>query len=363
MRIINEDDIRAVLYGVSFLGAGGGGSLSDGLTILDDNIKKYGSINVKVIDADEIAEGGSAVVICGMGAPTVLKEKDEKFRYEAAYTFDAMTAAAQFAGKHIEAILPIEYGAVNYIVPMVAAIERDVPLVDADGCGRAVPGLDTTLFNINKIAFCPAAACDDKRNVVNLYLRDAADGKMAEEICRHMCGAFGYIMGLGGYLTSPKDIKEKLVTGTLSLAEKVGKVILDVKKYGGNIEEELSKIIHLRKLASGSVVKQETIMRESHDIGCTELLGDDGHSYFVDIKNESILFRRGNDVLLTCPDMLCAINNDTLDPLTNADINVGDKITYFAVPAPRIWFDAPDINALWKPYFEAVGYHGDIVPF
>ena len=44
MRTINEHDIRAILYGVSFLAGGGGGSLFDGLDMLDYNIKKRSSI-------------------------------------------------------------------------------------------------------------------------------------------------------------------------------------------------------------------------------------------------------------------------------------------------------------------------------
>lgn len=363
MRTINENDIRAILYGTCFLGAGGGGCLSDGLAILDDNIKKHGNLEVNVIEPDEIGPAGSAVMIAGMGAPTVLKTKEEKFRYEVAYTFDAMKCAAQFSGKNIEAIIPVEYGPVNYIVPMIACIERNMPLVDADGCGRAVPGLDTTLFNINKIPFCPAVACDDKNNVVYLYTHDAADGTTAEEVFRHLCGAFGYVMGLGGWISSPSDIKEKLILGTLTKAEKVGKAILRAKEGGIDVFEELKKEIEIKPLVTGTVVKLESVMHESHDIGVTEILGDDGEHYFVDVKNESILFRHGDDAVITCPDLICVIDEKTGDPQTNADMYEGQRVKYFAVPAPEIWFSTSEIQKLWKPYFEAVGYQGGIVRY
>lgn len=363
MRVINEQDIRAILYGATFLGAGGGGSLFDGLVMLDDNIKKRGSVQVRLIDADEIREGGYAVMIAGMGAPSVLKQLEEKFRYEAAYTYDAMVEIARQSGKRIDAIFPIEYGSVNYMIPMIAAMERDVPLVDVDGCGRAVPGLDTTLLNIKKIPFCPAACCDNKGNVVNIYTKDPCDCVMAEKICRNLCSGFDYVMGLGSWIASPEDLKENLVTGAITYAEKVGKAILKVKEHGGNIYEELASIMELRHAVTGKVTKQETVMSNSHDIGCSEILGEDGKKYFVDIKNESIVFRSEEKVLLTCPDMLCAINLDTMDPVPNSDVNEGDHVAYFAVPAPRTWFNVPDPTALWKPYFEAVGYKGDVVPY
>ena len=155
MRIINENNIRAILYGATFLAAGGGGSLFDGLDMLEYNIKKRGSIQIQVIDVDELKDDAYAVMIAGMGAPSVLKQKKEKFRYEAGYTLDNMIEIAKAQGKRLDAIYPIEYGSVNYMIPFIAAMERNVPIVDVDGCGRAVPGLDTTLLNINGIPFCP----------------------------------------------------------------------------------------------------------------------------------------------------------------------------------------------------------------
>lgn len=363
MRIINENDIRAILYGVTFLAGGGGGSLFDGLAMLDYNIQKRGSLEIKVMDIDELKDDAYAVMIAGMGAPSVLKQREEKFRYEAGYTYDGMVRIAQSQGKRIDAIYPIEYGAVNYMIPFIAAIDRDVPIVDVDGCGRAVPGLDTSLLNINKIPFCPSVACDDKNNVVDLYTIDPCDCVTAERLCRNLCSGFNYCMGLGGWIASAQELKAKTAVGAIAYAEKVGKAILSVKENGGDIYEALSSVIELRPAVTGTVVKQHSVMSNAHDIGYSEVLGDDGKTYFMDIKNESIVFRSETEVLLTCPDMLCAINLNTMNPTPNSDVSEGDRIAYFAVPAHPAWFNVPEGTSLWKPYFEAVGYHGDVVTY
>lgn len=363
MRWIDENDIRAILYGVTFLAGGGGGSLFDGLDMLDYNIMKHGSIKLKLMDIDDLSEDACAVMIAGMGAPSVLKEKEEKFRYEAGYTYDGMVRIAEKQGKRIEAIYPIEYGAVNYMIPFIAAMDRGVPIVDADGCGRAVPGLDTTLLNINKIPFCPAVACDDKNNVVEVYTEDPCDCVTAERICRNLCGDFHFVMGLGGWIASVDDLRKKTAVGAIAYAEKVGKAILGAKEHSGDIYEALSKVMELRPAVTGKVIRQESVMRNAHDIGYSQILGDNGKTYFVDIKNESIVFRSEKDVLLTCPDMLCAVNLDTMNPTPNSDITEGDRIAYFAVPAHPAWFKVPEGTSLWKPYFEAVDYHGDVVTY
>ena len=362
MRILSEKDILEILYGSTFLGSGGGGSLADALVMLEENVKKRGKVEVEMISHEEMEDGTCAVVIAGMGAPTVLKEKEEKFRYEAGYAFTAMENLARYAGKSISAVIPVEYGAVNCFVPMIACMEKGVPLVDADGCGRAVPGLDSTLFDIYGIPFSPAVITDEGGDVIVILPKDAADGKASENLCRHMCVAYNYIVGLGGWLSSKEDIKSKLVCGSLSYAQKIGAVILEAKKKGANLKSAIEKAVECRLLVDGKIIGYENEMKDGHDIGIVTVENESG-KYFVDLKNESLIFRDGKKPLITCPDLICAIDKDSYTPLTNADIKVGMNVLYFAVPAPEIWFANPRGSDCWKPYLDVLGHKNGIVRY
>ncbi|MDL2218611.1 DUF917 domain-containing protein [Christensenellaceae bacterium OttesenSCG-928-M15] len=360
-RILKEQDIREILVGVAFLGAGGGGGLKDGLIMLEDNVKLRGKVEVTLIDPDEISDGGHAVMVAGTGSPRALAEKKEKFRYETSYAFDAMKDLAYFSGKRIDAIVPGEMGAVTSFIPMVACMEKGVPIVDADGCGRAVPGLDVTMFHINDIPYSPGVATSDTHDVIAILPKNPLDYKEAENILRHLCGAYGYVIGMASSITSKEDVQNKLVPGGLTLAQNVGKAILTAKENKACIKATLKEAAGAKLLAEGIVASQEYTVKNGHDIGCTTLKADDGNTYYADIKNETMLFRTDDAVLVTCPDLICCIDLESYTPLTNAAIEKDMRVAYFAIPAHELWYRSAKVEQAWKPYFEAVGYTGGIV--
>ena len=65
MRKLYEQDIIEVLYGATLLGAGGGGSLKQGLGMLDGLKKDGNKIEVDLLDLDEIGDNEYAAVVCG----------------------------------------------------------------------------------------------------------------------------------------------------------------------------------------------------------------------------------------------------------------------------------------------------------
>ncbi|MDR1272535.1 MAG: DUF917 domain-containing protein [Clostridiales Family XIII bacterium] len=363
-RILKENDIKEIIVGAAFLGAGGGGGLDDGLIMLEENISKTPGFEVTLISPEELADNSNAVMIAGLGSPQALKEKEDKFLNETRYAFESMEHSAFLAGKHIDAIIPVEIGSVNTFVPMIPCATKGIPLVDADGCGRAVPGMDTTLYSIGGIPFSPGVATSDDGDIIYVLPADPLDYAEAENMLRYLCGAYGFCIGLGGCMSSKGDILAKLVPGTVSLQQKAGKAILEARAAGKDVEDALGEAITLRKLASGIVEANEQITKNGHDVGLITIKGDDGKTYYADVKNETIAFRTDDETLLTCPDLICCIDVKTCTPLTNAAIEAGMNVAYFAVPAADIWFaDTEGTAAAWKPYFEAVGYSGDIVRY
>jgi len=53
------------------------------------------------------------------------------------------------SGHKVQFIVPVEIGAVNSLVPMVVASNMNIPVVNADGAGRAVPTLSCITFSTN----------------------------------------------------------------------------------------------------------------------------------------------------------------------------------------------------------------------
>ena len=57
-------------------------------------------------------------------------------------------------GRKVDAVMPIEVGGGNSLVPVIAAAQRGIPLVDADAMGRAFPESQMVTFHLEGIP-CP----------------------------------------------------------------------------------------------------------------------------------------------------------------------------------------------------------------
>ena len=149
---LNKEDLKYIATGAAFLGTGGGGDPYIGRMLATSAIEEFGAPNV--IAADSLADDANVYTIAMLGAPTVLVEKGA-----AGKDLDlALQALQDYTGKPADAVIPIEIGGVNSLVPVVAAARTGLPLVDADGMGRAFPELQMITYNVGGVP-CTARGC------------------------------------------------------------------------------------------------------------------------------------------------------------------------------------------------------------
>src|SRR5699024_3518400 len=138
-------EIENMAIGAALLGTGGGGDLYIGELMSLQAIEKYGA--VKLVSADELNDDDLVVPSAMMVAPTVMVEKvpsgDESLA--------AFSALEEYLGKKITATMPIEAGGVNSLIPLALAAQTGLPVVDADGMGRAFPELQMVTFYLDDI--------------------------------------------------------------------------------------------------------------------------------------------------------------------------------------------------------------------
>lgn len=152
MRKLYEQDIIEILYGATLLGAGGGGSLKQGLGMLDGLKKDGNAIEVDLLDLDEIGDNEYAAVVCGLGSPVAMLDPSKPaFGPDAVHAFKAFQKAFIAEGKEVKYLQSGEMGGFNTFTPMLVAILSDkdpakrIKMVDVDCNGRACPELNTTL--------------------------------------------------------------------------------------------------------------------------------------------------------------------------------------------------------------------------
>ena len=159
MRTIGLEDIDDLALGATLLGTGGGGDPYIAKLMVKQAIEEYGPI--KVVSPDELPQDGLVLTTAVIGAPTVILEKipsGEEFK-------KSVTAMAQYLGKDPVALMPIEVGGMNTLIPLVTAAELGLPVIDADSMRRAFPQIEMTVFTLAGLKAAPMCVADEKGNV------------------------------------------------------------------------------------------------------------------------------------------------------------------------------------------------------
>src|SRR5262249_25117233 len=113
-----------------------------------------------LVDIDELP-GDSLIMPCGgIGAPTVSIEKiengDEGGRLREHLEF--------VTGGRVAALMAAEIGGSNGLLPVAWAAQMGLPLVDADGMGRAFPEVPQVTMHLAGLSPSPAGVADERGN-------------------------------------------------------------------------------------------------------------------------------------------------------------------------------------------------------
>ena len=371
--ILKKQDIVDVLWGATLLGGGGGGSLRDGLDLVANLEENHPEIPVelKLITAEEMDEGAYAAVTAGMGAPSAIKGID--FGPYAVNAFEALKdmAAKMKTSRELKYCLAVETGGFNTFAPMFISILQGYPFIDADGCGRAVPALNTLLMHINGCDTSPLAMANGANDKVVFETADPRNAELAEEIGRHICMAFKMLSGLSGWMLTKDEIIKNIVTGSITLSGKIGKILRDCidQKALKDVFVNIARAgIPAKQLCIGNIATVETKQESGFDYGRVTVKDiTSAQSYIIFFQNENLLISKvvdGKEIpYMTVPDIICMYDMDSGIPLTNADVKEGMTVGLGLIAADQKWWKNPDMFLVWKTFMNRIGYQGGCLPY
>lgn len=339
--VLSRQDIINIIYGATVLGAGGGGSASSGLEMLENYIKKHGDPKLRMISTGEMNVNA----------------------------YNALVDMAATMGRTLSYTIPVEIGGFNTFVPMLIAMMNDIPVIDADGAARAVPALDTLLLHVNGLDTSPLAMADHKNNRLTIELADPRDAHEAEVIGRNICVAFDMMAGLSGWMVNQAQIEAAIGNGTITRAKTVGEVMATYKTENTteNFYAYLAKHSSLKcqAVCRGKITKVETKTAGGFDYGTATVAGEDGSTYMVLFQNENLVIYKDGIVVMTAPDIISFYEINAGMPLTNADTKEGQYVDIGIIEVDERWWKNGEaaINDVWAPYFKNVEYTGRIVRY
>jgi uncharacterized protein len=349
-RLLDPDSLRALARGCAVLGAGGGGDPYLGLLQALQATEDYGP--VPLVDIDELP-GDSLIMPCGgIGAPTVSIEKiengDEGGRLREHLEF--------VTGGQVCALMAAEIGGSNGLLPVAWAARMGLPLVDADGMGRAFPEVPQVTMHLAGIPPSPAVMTDERGNLVVFR---AISGHWMERLERAAAVEFGGAASSTEFSLTAAQARTATVRNSVSLAIRIGEA---VARAAGSPVAALIAEIGAFPLLSGKVsdVERRTTSGFVRGSVVVEGLGDDaGRLLRLELQNENLVALERGRVLASVPDLISVLDSETADAIVTERISYGQRVTVIAFPCDPVWRTGPGIGVAGP---RAFGYDFDYLP-
>jgi len=352
LRTIGIKEIEDIALGAALLGAGGGGDPYVGKLVAIGAVRECGPVTL--LDPEEVPDDALIVPIAMMGAPTVLSEKaiggnEYKTLYE---------MVSRFYNKEIYAFMPIEAGGVNSMLPIAAAARLGLPLVDADGMGRAFPELQMVTFTIGGLSATPMALTDEKGNCV---IFQTITNKWTEDLARAVTMSCGGSVSISLYAMDGKTLKQYGVKNIVTRSEMLGRAIRTLKNTP-NAEEAFFKATEGFKLFKGKIVDVLRETRRGFNFGKVVLegLGEyKGQKGYVEFQNENLVARVNDDIVATVPDLICLVDTETFVPVTTDVLKYGKRVYVVGLKCFELWRTPEGLELVGPRYF---GCDTDYIP-
>lgn len=354
MRKIGIPEIEDIALGAALLGAGGGGDPYVGKLMAIGAVKECGPVTL--LSPDEVPDDAIIMPIAMMGAPTVLCEKGTGGEeYKAIYE-----TVSKYFGKEVYAVMPMEAGGVNSMLPIAAAARLGLPMVDCDGMGRAFPELQMVTFTIGGGSATPMTLTDEKGNSV---IFNTITNKWTEELARAVTMSCGGSVTCGLYIMEGKMMKEYGVKDIVTRSEQLGAAIRKVKEVTDQTPEEaFLAFSEGYRLFKGKICDVLREVRGGFNFGKVVLdgIGDyKGQSAYVEFQNENLTAVVNGEILATTPDLICLVDTETFTPVPTDALKYGKRVMVIGLKCFPLWRTKEGLELAGPRYF---GVDTDYIP-
>ena len=350
---IDTGTLEDLAVGATVLGTGGGGDPYLGKLMARQAIEQEGP--VRLVEPEELPTDGLVLPVAMMGAPTVLVEKIPN----GAELEKVVRAVENRLGREAAALMSVEAGGINSTIPIVAAAELGLPLLDADGMGRAFPEIPQCSMSVRGISATPMALSDEKGN---LELLETISNDWTERLSRTATVAMGGSSIIALYPMTVEEAASAVIPRTMSRAVEIGWTIRAARSRGENALEALLDLTSGRLLFRGKVADVLRRTVEGFARGTATLEGTDedaGSTLELEFQNEHLVAMREGEPVASVPDLITVLDAESRIPVTTEGISYGQRVEVIGMPCAPIWREPGALEIVGPGYF---GYSFEYSP-
>jgi DUF917 family protein len=332
---IDRQALLDLATGAAFLGSGGGGDPYYSQLLGQAEIARRGDF--RLIPLDALADD-ALVAPCGwIGAPTVSAEKLPNGQ-EALL---GLRELERIYGRPIDAVMAIEIGGGNGLAPLLAAAQLGIPVVDADGMGRAFPESQMAVFSIDGLSACPSVVTSASGA---LRLIETDDNLEHERQARALSIEFGGNAHMVEYPLTGAAAKRHAIGGSVSAAITIGAAVRTARAQSRDPFEALHQALRdsglypfAGTIFDGKIVDVERETRGGFSVGQIVIEAFGGEQRMeVAFQNENLIARIDGQFRAMVPDLITIMDRETADSIVTERLKFGQRVKVVGAAAPTV---------------------------
>lgn len=351
---LDTGNLPAFARGCDVLGAGGGGPAGYSLPLALHAIAQHGP--VPVVEVADLPPDHLVMPCAYLGAPDVAVERIGTGREAVGIRRQVDT----HFGRPVAALMCTEVGGFNGPGAVALAAHCGLPLLDADGMGRAFPGIEQVAMQLAGITPSPSVLADEHDRVV---LVQAETGEWLEKLARNVATAFGDRGVSSEYVMTVDQASGSVVAGSVSKALGIGRVLDECAHAGMSTTSAVDRVAtefggtrlaECRVTAVDPVKHEATAVLATNSRSTAVLEGinrDQGRVLRLEIGHECLAVLEDGEVRAIVPDIITVFDVYRSEPVTAEALRYGLRVVVLALPCPPLWREPAGLNLVGPQAF------------
>jgi len=352
MKQLSRDDLIDILHGSAFMGTGGGGEIELGMRYIDAALDAGKTFRlVSATDLDDATMTCTPYALGATRASELLEEHARLPKATEAPIVTAINRLASHVGAEFGATVACELGGENTAVAAYAAAMIDGALLDADAAGRAVPEITHSTYCLAGLSASPVVMANEFGET--MLCENIFDDQRAEDIARSFAMVSRDDIVAVDHAATIAELEHALYHGSISMAAELGAAIRSARTANENAASQLAAIGRGKILFQGTISNCEDCIDNGFTCGFMELKGSGDYTQDecrIEFKNENMMASINSQIVATIPDLICVLNDDAGEALTNPNGEVGMNISVVVLPAPPHFTTAAGLEIFGPAY-------------